>query len=176
MRRVLLYIAMSLDGYIAKPDLDVSWLTGDDSDPENAGSFPSFYDAIDTVVLGWNTYYQINRELSPDAWPYEGKKCYVLTHHPEASTDEIIFTQENLPDLVEKLKYEDGRDIWICGGASLAQQLMEAGLIDWFCISIIPTILGDGIRLFPRSPKESKLKLIHTESYNGIVDLVYESR
>lgn len=176
MRKVLLYIAMSLDGYIARADLDVSWLNGDDSDPKNPGSYPSFYDAIDTVVLGWNTYHQIKRELSPEVWPYEGKKSYVVTHHPMASTDEITFTQENLPDLIERLKQLDGRDIWICGGASLARQLIEADLIDWFCVSIIPTILGDGIRLFPRMPREHKLKLIHTESYNGIVDLVYESR
>ncbi len=176
MRKVLLYIAMSLDGYIAKADLDVSWLAGDDSDPRNTGSFPSFYHTIDTVVLGWNTYHQIRRELSPEAWPYGDKKSYVLTHRAMESTDNIIFTKEHLPDLIERLKYENGRDIWICGGADLAGQLIEAGLIDWYCISVIPTILGDGVRLFPRSPKENKLKLIHTETYNGIVDLIYESR
>lgn len=176
MRKAVLYIAMSLDGYIAKMDMDVSWLSGDGSDPENMGSYPEFYETIDTVIMGWNTYHQIRTELSPDVWPYEGKTTWVVTHRDEEDCEEIHFTKKNLPELIGQLQQQQGKDIWICGGARVAQQLIGADLIDRFCISVIPAILGDGIRLFPNGSGEKTLKLIHTEHYNGIVDLVYEKR
>ena len=78
--------------------------------------------------------------------------------------------------MVKKLKNQDGKDIWICGGASLARQLMRADLIDRYYISVIPTILGKGIRLFEEMEKERQLTLIGTRNYNGIVELIYEKR
>lgn len=75
-----------------------------------------------------------------------------------------------------RLKNEIGKDIWICGGASIVKQLMQANLIEQYFINVIPTILGNGIRLFGTSEKEIKLKLKKTRSYNGITDLVYERR
>lgn len=73
---------------------------------------------------------------------------------------------------MEKLKQQDGKDIWICGGANLVQQIMRADLIDRYYISIIPTLLGEGIKLFGELPKEQKLSLVRTRNYNGIVELV----
>lgn len=73
---------------------------------------------------------------------------------------------------MEKLKQQDGKDIWICGGANLVQQIMRADLIDRYYISIIPTLLGKGIKLFGELPKEQKLSLVRTRNYNGIVELV----
>lgn len=78
--------------------------------------------------------------------------------------------------MLNKLKEKEGKDIWICGGANLVQQLMFAGLIDRYHVSIIPTILGKGIKLFGELPKEQKLSLIQTQNYNGIVELIYERR
>jgi len=72
------------------------------------------------------------------------------------------------------LKEENGKVIWICGGASIVQQLMQDGLIDKVYISIIPTILGSGVRLFGALDVELKLKLIETRNYNGIMEVVYE--
>ncbi len=174
--KVKLYIAMSLDGYVADIKSGVDFLKGDGSDEDNFGSYTEFYDSIDTVILGHNTYQQIKTELSPDEWPYEGKSSYVLTNKKIDNTDNIIFTNEDIIKLIDKLKKENGKGVWICGGANIVNQFHEKGLIDQYIISVIPTILGDGIKLFAKHDLETKLKLISTKSYNGIVDLIYEKR
>lgn len=176
MRKVILYIAMSIDGYIADENGGVDWLVGDGSDKDNQGSFPRFIETVDIVILGYKTYHQIVTELSPDSWAYPGKKSYVLTHKKLDSTDEIIFTDEDLSDLINRLKLEDGKDIWICGGASIVNQLIDLDLIDKVCVSLIPTLLGKGISLFTKHKKEMPLKLISTQINNGITDLLYERR
>lgn len=131
---------------------------------------------VDTVIMGWNTYYQVTTELSPDEWVYKGLTTYVITHRKFSPTEDIKFVQDNPCSVVEQLKSEEGKAIWICGGASIIQPLMQGGLIDEFYISIMPTILGSGIRLFEESQDEIKLKLVHTQSYNGITELAYARR
>lgn len=175
-RQVVLYIAMSLDGYIADKNGGVEWLMGDGSDPENKGSYPEFYETIDTVILGYKTYDQVANELFPEHWIYDDRKSYVLTHHQMKNTKTITFTEEEPEQLINRLKKEEGKDIWICGGASIVNQLLKSDMIDTFCISIIPTILGEGISLFHNFDIEKKLKLISTRTYDGIVDLVYKRR
>ena len=157
MRKIVLFIAMSLDGYIADKDGKVDWLN------------------VDTVVMGWNTYHQIVTELSPEEWAYDELTSYIITHRELPSTNKLIFTN-NTCAIVNQLKQEQGKNIWICGGANIIQQLMQADLIDEYYISVIPTILGSGIRLFGKIPREIKLELVHTQTYNGITDLVYKRR
>lgn len=176
MRKIVLYIAMSIDGYIAAEDGGVGWLEGDDSEPENLGSYPSFIKTIDTVILGWKTYQQIVTKLSPQKWIYSGKTSYVLTHRNLSSSEEIIFTDQSLDELLKTLKSSSGANIWICGGAEIVNQMMEYDLIDQYCISVIPTILGGGISLFGQREHEMKLRLVSVCRYNGIVDLFYERR
>ena len=101
---------------------------------------------------------------------------YVITHNPNKSTEKIHFTDENPAQLLKEIKANDGKDIWICGGANLVRQLMREDLIDQYYISVIPTLLGKGIRLFEELENEQKLFLIREKSYNGIVELVYERR
>lgn len=176
MRKIILYIAVSVDGYIADINGEVGWLSGDGSDADNPGSYPSFIESVDTVILGFRTYNQIVTELSPDIWVYSEKKSYVLTHKKQSNTENVTFTNEAIPSLLQRLKLENGKDIWICGGAAVVNQALESGLIDRFCITIIPTILGNGIRLFDARKNQIPLKLVSTKSYNGITDLVYERR
>lgn len=176
MRNVVLFIAMSLDGYIADKNGNVDWLGGQNSDQENMDSYSNFIKDVDTVVMGWNTYQQIVTELSPEEWVYADLTSYVITHSKAVSTNNIKFTGKDVCGIVNELKQQEGKKIWICGGANIVQQLVKANLIDEYYISVIPTILGSGIRLFETSPKEIKLKLIHTQTYNGITDLNYIRR
>ncbi len=176
MKKVVAYIATSVDGYVADKNGGVGWLSGDGSDSENFGSYPEFIETVDTVILGYKTYHHIVSELSPENWPYEGKTSYVLSHKKLENTGGINFTDEELTSLISRLKLEEGKNIWICGGANIIKQLHEKNLIDTYCLSVIPTILGSGTALFKEGEKEVKLKLISTTSYNGIVDLVYEKR
>lgn len=176
MRKVVLYIAMSLDGYIADSNGKVNWLQGHSDNEKNIDTYSTFIKDVDTVIMGWNTYYQITTELSPNEWIYENLTSYIITHRLLSSTDNIKFVQDNPCNIVKNLKQEQGKAIWICGGANIIYPLMENRLIDEYYISIIPTILGSGIRLFDKLSSEIKLKLVHTQTYNGITELIYICR
>lgn len=176
MRKVVLYIAMSLDGYIADSNARVGWLKGHSDNEENIDTYSSFIKDIDTVVMGWNTYHQIVTELSPNEWIYHELTTYVITHRVLPSTENIKFVQDSPCSMIERLKLEEGKAIWICGGGNIIQPLVHHGLIDEYYISVMPTILGSGIRLFEKNSKEIKLRLVSTQSYNGITELVYVCR
>lgn len=176
MRKVILYIAMSLDGYIADAEGKVDWLTGQDSDLPEDGSYEEFEKEIDTVIMGWKTYHQIVTELSPKEWVYGNLQSYVITHRKAGSEDGILFTSQSPGTLVRELKEQKGKDIWICGGANLVRQLVEEDLIDQYRISVIPTILGKGIPLFGTMEKEIRLRLMEAQGRNGITELIYERR
>ena len=162
MRKVKLFIAMSVDGH--------------EDCLENESTYSEFIKNIDTVLMGWNTYNQIITELSPDNWVYDNLLTYVFTHREQQDSDKIIFTSDNLEELIKKLKGVEGKDIWICGGADLVQQAISSDVIDEYLISIVPTILGNGIKLFSQNDAEHKLKLIKTITNNGIVELNYIRR
>ncbi len=175
--KTVLYIAMSLDGYIATENKAIDWLSGDGSAADSMGSYDSFYETVDRVIMGYATYNQVVTELSPDIWPYEGKKSYVLTSKALPDTENIKFISTPLPELIKKLKVEGEKDIWICGGSKLVNSMMSENLIDRYHITVIPTILGGGIPLFEKSYVEHKLKLISANNCgNGFVDLIYEPR
>lgn len=175
MRKTILYIAMSLDGFIADSLGEVDWLQGDDSDPENPGTYDSFAETVDTIVMGRTTYEQIAEELSPNVWPYPGLECFVITERSFLETEKIR-ASDNPVELVDRLKKRPGRDIWIAGGAKLVQSLLKADRIDQFRITIIPVILGCGIRLFEYLPENIPLKLKATLISNGMAELIYERR
>ncbi|MDO4322653.1 MAG: dihydrofolate reductase family protein [Lachnospiraceae bacterium] len=176
MRNISLFIAMSLDGYIADCNGNVGWLKGHGDDNSNIDTYSDFVKDIDTILMGWNTYHQIVTDLSPDEWVYENFTTFVITHKEQSSSEKIRFVNTNPADLAEKLKMENGKGIWICGGASIVQQLVKKDLIDCYYITVIPTLLGSGIRLFENAENQIELKLIGTQAYNGMVDLIYVRR
>lgn len=176
MRETVLYIGMSLDGYIADCDGGVGWMGGQDPTDESAGSYPEFLHTVDTVMMGRNTYHQIVTELSPEEWVYAGLRSYVITHRTQPDADGIIFTNESPGALVDRLKVQPGRDIWICGGAELVHQLLREDKIDRFHIAVLPILLGSGIRLFGSDGRKIPLTLTGTQVYNGITELIYRKR
>lgn len=176
MRKVILYIATSLDGYIADKDGGVDWLGGQEADAQGTSSYDALIQEVDTVLMGWNTYHQVTTELSPNQWVYDGLTSYVITHRRLCATDNIRFTDEPPCTLVRRLMQEQGKAIWICGGAQIAQELMREKLIDRYHICVIPTILGNGIPLFSPTLPQIALRLVHTLNENGITELVYERR
>ena len=176
MRKVILYIAMSLDGYIADRKGNVNWLAGQDDAGEQIDTYGAFINEVDTVVMGWNTYRQSTTELSPEEWPYQGLTTYVITHRRQPSSADIRFVQEEPCSLVRRLREEQGRAIWICGGSRIIQPLVQEDLLDVYHISVIPTILGAGLPLFAEISQKIKLKLRSTQVYNGIVESVYVRR
>ena len=176
MRKISLFIAASIDGYIADSKGGVDWLRGQGNDNENIDVYSEFIKNIDTILMGWNTYYQVATKLSPKEWPYNDFVTYIITHNEQTSSEKIRFVNTNPVRLVKKLQEENGKDIWICGGANIVQQLVNEGLIDYYYITVVPTLLGAGIRLFENVKHEIKLRLLNTRSYNGMTDLIYTRR
>ena len=176
MKKISLFIAMSLDGYIADSKGSVNWLTGQGNDDDNIDVYSEFVKDIDTVIMGANTYHQILTELSPDEWVYQDLITYVVTYNLKESSDKIYFVNESPVDLVKRLREKSGKGIWICGGANIIHQLVKEDVIDCYYITVIPTILGSGIRLFENTDREIRLKLLKTQSYNGMTDLIYIKR
>lgn len=127
--------------------------------------------------MGGKTYRQLTTELFPEEWVYSNLMTYVITTKKQETLNyRIQFKNMSPSALIKQLKKENGKDIWICGGASIINQIIKMDEIDRYHINVIPTILGDGIRLFEQLPKQQKLHLLQTKSYNGITDLVYERR
>lgn len=176
MREVVLYIAMSLDGYLADESGGVGWLEGQDSSVETPDTYSAFIENVDTVIMGGKTYRQVQEELSPDVWAYQGLMTYVVTRQRKPDQEEIRFTREDPCTLISRLKGEPGKKIWICGGAELIRQLRNADLIDVYDITVIPTLLGRGIRLFEENKGTIPLELLHHTVGNGMVELVYRRR
>ena len=177
MRRIVLYIAMSLDGYLADSAGGVDWLTGQDPAWEGDGGYSDFVQTVDTVIMGRRTYDQITTQLSPGAWPYEGLSAWVLTHRSApAAEGDIHFTDQSLDRLAARLQSLPGRDIWLCGGADLVRQALELDLIDELRLTIIPTLLGAGVPLFRGLKGQKRLELVSHRDENGMVEWTYRRR
>lgn len=111
MRKVVLFIAMSLDGYIADSNGGVGWLEGQGEDSKTIDAYSEFVKDVDTILMGWNTYYQVTTELSLSEWVYEDFTTYVITHHEMDSSEQIRFTSTDPSELLKRLKSEAGKDI-----------------------------------------------------------------
>jgi dihydrofolate reductase len=170
-RKLILYIAMSLDGYIAKPDGDISFLSQVEKEGEDYG-YSEFIQTIDTVILGRKTYDKV-LSMGIDM-PYGNRKIYVLTRNPHSGTNQVNFYSGRLTELIALLKRQEGKNIYCDGGAETVNRLLQEDLIDELIVSIIPVLLGDGIRLFGGALQEQKLKLVKAKSFEkGLVQLQY---
>lgn len=177
MKKIILYIAVSLDGYIADRDGSVDWIKGQDDSVESEDTFTPFFDSVDTVIMGKRTYDRIVTELSPDQWPYTGASTFVITHDDKSNeTEHIHFRNTPVCRLVDELRQQSGKNIWICGGAQIANQLIGADMIDTYHIAVIPVILGGGIKLFDTTEHKLDLALAGTKEYNGIIELTYHRK
>ena len=170
-RKVILYIAMSLDGYIARSDGDISFLSVVEKQGEDYG-YSDFIESVDTVILGRKTFDKVLSMGIDD--PYGNRHIYVLTHIARLATDQVTFYSESLPDLIYKLKEQTGKHIYCDGGAETVHEFLKYDLFDELIISILPVMLGDGICLFGQSFSEQKLRLVKSTSFEkGLVQLHY---
>jgi dihydrofolate reductase len=170
-RSVILYIAMSLDGYIAAPGDDLSFLSMVEAAGEDYG-YADFIDTVDTVVLGRKTYDWVMKQVTD--FPHADKEAYVITRTPRPAVGNTNFYTGDVGKLIRQLKHASGKKIFIDGGAELVQALLKENLIDEYIISVIPVLLGDGIALFSRGLPKIPLALKQVKSYKtGLVQLHY---
>jgi len=171
MRKVILYIAMSLDGYIAKADNDMTFLTIVQKDGEDYG-YNDFIKEVDTVIMGRKTYDWVMTQVKE--FPHADIDSYIITRTPNPAKGKISFYTGNLKELILELKQNAGKNIFIDGGAEIVNLLVKDNLIDEYIISIIPILLGDGVRLFKGSIIEQNLNLISSKQYDtGLIQLHY---
>lgn len=170
-RKTVFYGAISLDGYLARKNHSLDWLIG--TEGENDTSYPEFYETVDTLIMGRKTYEQILL-LSPEEFPYKGKKCYVFSRTLTGSTEFVTFVNSDLADFVKSLTSQTGKRIWIVGGGEVLKPLLEEKLVDEFIIQLTPVIIGNGIPLFVPGDYENKLLLKDVKQYHQFVEVHYE--
>ena len=172
MKKIKLYIAVSIDGYIARSNGDIDWLTEYPINSETNYGYDEFFNSIDTVIMGGRTYRDI---LCMDVkWPYMEKETYVITRNPLSEKENIHFVTDNIIDTISQLRKQEGKDIWLVGGGEMISILLNQDYVDEMIITCIPVILGIGIPLFPNSPKESKWKLENSIQHkNDVLQVTY---
>jgi dihydrofolate reductase len=168
-RKIVLFIACSLDGYIAGTDDDISWLFSD----EDYG-YTKFLASIDTVIMGRRTYDQVLR-MGP--FPYQGKDCYVFSRSVMGGDENVEFVDRSVNEFVQTLMEKEGSDIWLVGGSELIDAFMKGRLVDEFIISIHPVVLGEGISLFKSGLPRQDLVLKGNMTFSsGLVQVHYTQR
>ncbi|MEN6334683.1 MAG: dihydrofolate reductase family protein [Phycisphaerales bacterium] len=174
MSAVILYIAASLDGYIAKADGSVDWLSIV-NDEETDYGYADFYAGVDAIAMGSRTYEQV---LDFEEWPYPDKRVFVFTRRPlEAAAHDVTLTSQSPVDFVRGLDSAGVRMLWLAGGGDLVASFMEHRLIDEYIVSIVPLVLGDGIPLFKGPLPEHRLELLESTDYaSGLIQLHYRNR
>ncbi|MFI6515602.1 dihydrofolate reductase family protein [Spirillospora sp. NPDC050679] len=168
------FIATSLDGFIARPDGDIAWLT---ERAQHAGDmgYQAFMDGVDTVVMGRATYDKV-LTFGAEQWPYEGKHVAVLSTRLEADADDRITVHRDMDRLVRHLTERGSKNVYVDGG-QVVQSFLRAGLLHEIIITTVPVLLGDGLPLF--GPLENDVELTHRSTNvvgDGFVQTTYAVR
>jgi dihydrofolate reductase len=172
MKKIILYIAASIDGRIAESDGSIEWLSEFPITKEMNYGYKEFMASIDTIIIGGRSWRELSNMDAMDA--YADKMVYVVSRHNWGDNENVNFITENVVEQITNLRNESGKDIWLFGGGELVSMLLAADLVDEMQIAYIPVILGEGIPLFPKQPKESNWKLTGNTTYDtGIIKVDY---
>ena len=162
---------MSVDGFIAGPHDDLSFLHMVEQPGEDYG-YTEFIAGVDTVLMGRKTY-DVVQSFGID-FPHRERECYVFSHTRSGSEGQLHFTNEAPASLVKRLRQQDGRTIFVDGGAELVQELLRNDCIDRMLISTIPCILSNGTRLFGDLPQPMNFELKSIKPFaSSLVQLEY---
>lgn len=166
MRKIILNLAVSLDGFIEGPSGEYDWCFVD----EDYG-MTEFLGRIDILLMGRKSY-QTLKDSGED--PFATKHKIIVSKTIKSLADNETVISDDLNATIEQLKISQGKDIWLYGGAQLTEALLLANLVDEMQLAVHPLLLGGGTRLFRDLPERIKLDLVHTKSYkSGLVQLFY---
>lgn len=170
MRKLILQLAVSLDGYIEGPNGEYDWCFTDQDYGQS-----EFFKRIDAVFYGRKTYeMMLNMADQNDSWLPKLKE-YIFSNAIDQVKAGAILVQGNIKEQVIKIKESGGKDIWLFGGAGLTASLMNLGLVDEISLAIHPILLGAGKPLFHNVQNRVKLSLLDTKSFSsGLVSLTYQ--
>ncbi|MEO4004988.1 MULTISPECIES: dihydrofolate reductase family protein [unclassified Flavobacterium] len=177
MKRVILNLAVTLDGFIEGPNGEVDWCIMDDD-----MDFDAFLDSVDTLFYGrvsydaWGNYQpDAHADLAEKAmWEKIHSKNKFVFSNQKREHKKDVFVTSNMGHNVAEIKEQDGKDIWLYGGANLIKSFIDLGLIDMYKISVHPVVLGSGKPLFENLKNRINLKLTDTRVFrSGVVELTY---
>lgn len=165
MRRIIYFVASSLDGFIARNDGSIDWLFHD----QDYG-FSEFFSGVETVVQGRKTYEQV---LTFGEYPYSTKENFVFSRKlSECEHGEVVSIP--ISNFAELQRQRSGGDIWVVGGGELASEFLSAGVVDEVRVFVHPVLLGNGLPLSPSLRGDVRLKLMQSRSFDsGLVELKY---
>jgi dihydrofolate reductase len=171
MRKIIYAVGISLDGYIARPDGSLDFLH---LSPSNYSMAP-FFKTIDLGLMGRKTY-EAGVRMNAGKFESYGLRCYVLSRTlPEGERGGAIFVREEPRKLVEKLRKQRGKHIWLAGGGELAREFLKEDLVDELYLGIVPVLIGEGIPLFPPGFPQREFSLVENKTYSGgMIALKYE--
>ncbi|MED4015152.1 dihydrofolate reductase family protein [Sutcliffiella cohnii] len=169
-RNLVLFIATSLDGYIATKDESLEWLFNVEG--EGDSGFSEFYETVDTVLLGKRSYDWVMKQ-DIEEFPYKNKECYVFTRSSIDDNEDVKFVNDDVTEFVDKLKSKGGKNIWIVGGGELLHSFIQKKLVDEIILTVTPTLIGNGIPLFREGEYNLDLSLIGMRKFNQFVELHY---
>jgi len=162
--KIVLYIAMTIDGFIASKNLSVKWLDKYMGKKTDYG-YKKFFRGIDAVVVGNTTQKQFPTN-------YEGKPCFVFSRKETGAKDNITYVKGSAKSFMKK--YKPKGNIWLLGGAEIINHFLKDNLVDEMRLTVMPEILGDGVRLFKEGNKGKMFKLVGKKSYGDVVELHYK--
>jgi dihydrofolate reductase len=170
-RKIVLFIAASLDGYIATKEDSLDWLFSVEGEGDNG--YSEFYETVDTILMGRRTYDWIMEQA--EDFPYPNKACYVFTRSTiTQDTEHVRFIHDAGKDFVNELKMQPGKNIWIVGGGELLTMFMKEQIVDEVTVTVAPVLLGSGVALFKEGDYKADLLLKGTRTFNQFVELHYE--
>lgn len=171
MQNVVLSVAVSLDGYIARPDGAVDWLF---MDPEIMPEMSKFFKTVGVVIMGRKTL-DVALALGGGKMGMGKMPCYVFSRsQPQGKRAGVEYVRGSPAALVNELKQKLGKDIWLMGGGELAREFLRENLVDRIDLGLMPVLLGEGIPLFPSGFPEQHFTLAsHHACKSGIVSLSY---
>lgn len=168
-RKVVLFIAASLDGYIARENGSLDWLTAVDGEGDNG--FTAFYKTIDTLIMGKATYDHLMTLVKE--FPHADKTCYVFSRSEKREDPYVEFIDEDIGHFTRRLKNQAGSNIWLVGGGDLLDGFIKEKLVDEWMVTISPIVLGKGVPLFKPNNPEIKLELKEQKRFGQFVQLHY---
>ncbi|MDZ5783516.1 dihydrofolate reductase family protein [Marinococcus luteus] len=171
MKPVILFIAVSLDGYIADAEGNIDWLMKAGGEGDNG--YDEMYRRVDTVVMGRKTYEHVL--VLTDSFPYRDKDCYVFSTSSLDGGGPVTFVQGDVTKWLQNKQQESGTGIWLVGGADIIDPLLNEELIDEYIITFTPDLLGSGIPLFKQRPGQPKrLHLYEVKRWGELAQLHYK--
>jgi dihydrofolate reductase len=171
-RNVIVHIATSADGYIARPDGDLDWLTSRPA-PKGFYGMNAFMRSIDTMLLGRKTY-EVSLRMGGKFDAKSRSIVFSRRAPPADAPPGVEFVSDPIGPFVSRLREHPGKDIWLMGGGELIASFLDEQAIDEFVVSVVPVFIGDGIPLIARRHRHVPLALHSTERFeDGVVQLHY---